>query len=163
MVTEADIPVLRALAERIWRAAYRELLSPGQIDYMLGWLYSAPMLTRKLAEGVGYEFAQLAGRPVGYLSLSHNSALHRAELHMLYLLPELHGQGFGQTMLRHALERAGRLGAGEVRLRVNRHNTRAQRAYERAGFQIESELCQDIGGGFVMDDFVMVRRLNGAG
>ena len=31
----AEIPTLRALAERIWRASYATLLSAGQIDYML--------------------------------------------------------------------------------------------------------------------------------
>jgi RimJ/RimL family protein N-acetyltransferase len=157
--TTGDIPILRALADRIWRASYQEMLTSAQMDYMLGWMYSTATLEREMAEGVRYELAELRGKPVGYSALSYDSELHRAELHKLYLAPELQGRGFGQVMLQAALAQAAKLGAGEVRLRVNRHNARALRAYDRAGFQIESELCQDIGGGFVMDDFVMVRPL----
>jgi ribosomal protein S18 acetylase RimI-like enzyme len=50
----------------------------------------------------------------------------------------------------------------KIRLRVNRGNHLAIRAYQRAGFEITEELCNDIGGGFVMDDYVMVRMLDGA-
>ena len=157
--TTGDIPILRALADRIWRVSYQEMLTSAQMDYMLGWMYSAATLEREMAEGVRYELAELRGNPVGYLALSYDSELHRAELHKLYLAPELQGRGFGQVMLQAALAQAAKLGAGEVRLRVNRHNARALRAYDCAGFQIESELCQDIGDGFVMDDFVMVRPL----
>ena len=46
-----------------------------------------------------------------------------------------------------------------VQLRVNRHNLRAQRAYQRAGFLHSHDLCQDIGNGFVMDDHVLILRL----
>jgi hypothetical protein len=31
------------------------------------------------------------------------------------------------------------------------------RAYERSGFRVAESVCQDIGAGFVMDDFVMRR------
>jgi RimJ/RimL family protein N-acetyltransferase len=53
---------------------------------------------------------------------------------------------------------AARTGAArEIELRVNRGNSRAVRAYERAGFRVAESVCQDIGAGFVMDDFVMRR------
>jgi hypothetical protein len=44
-------------------------------------------------------------------------------------------------------------------LRVNKANHRAVRAYHRAGFTITESLCQDIGGGFRMDDYVMRREI----
>lgn len=34
-VTESDFPVLRALAEEIWRQHYANILPPAQIDCML--------------------------------------------------------------------------------------------------------------------------------
>ena len=42
-----------------------------------------------------------------------------------------------------------------MRLRVNRHNDAAIRAYRRAGFVIVASDCLPIGGGFVMDDYLM--------
>ena len=44
-------------------------------------------------------------------------------------------------------------------LRVNKRNERAQEAYKAAGFAKERALVTDIGGGFVMDDFVFRRPL----
>ncbi len=157
--TAEDIPVIRGLADRIWRESYREIISLAQIGHMLGWMYSTATLAREIGEGIRYDLAERAGQPVGYLAIGVRADEHRAELHKLYLLPELQGQGAGQVMLRHAIAVAVAAGATRLELRVNRHNLRAQRAYVRADFQIERELCQDIGGGFVMDDFVMVREL----
>jgi len=44
-------------------------------------------------------------------------------------------------------------------LGVNRFNEKAIRAYRRNGFAIREELKTDIGGGFVMDDFIMEKGL----
>ncbi|HTH49905.1 MAG TPA: GNAT family N-acetyltransferase [Candidatus Limnocylindria bacterium] len=159
LATERDIPLLRQLAERIWWAAYTDLLSPEQIGHMLGWMYSEEALTRDLEAGVRYELFNVEGQSVGYLATSFHAATRHVELHKLYLLPELQGRGFGQAMLRHAISDAIAQGAGRLQLRVNRRNHRALRAYGRAGFQITGEVCQDIGGGFVMDDLVMTREL----
>jgi ribosomal protein S18 acetylase RimI-like enzyme len=60
------------------------------------------------------------------------------------------------------LEEVGRIaaaaGLAQVELRVNRSNHRALRAYRRAGFEVREAVVADIGGGFVMDDFILVRR-----
>ena len=50
--------------------------------------------------------------------------------------------------------------AKEVRLQVNKANVRAQRAYERFGFVRIEEAVFDIGGGFVMDDYIMARSVD---
>ncbi|MDB6006010.1 MAG: Ribosomal protein acetylase RimI, partial [Prosthecobacter sp.] len=42
---------------------------------------------------------------------------------------------------------------------VNKHNISAIRAYQRAGFAFEKDVITEIGGGFVMDDYVMVKML----
>ena len=60
-------------------------------------------------------------------------------------------------MLVHVVALATGRGAREVRLQVNKANLRAQRAYERSGFRRIEEAVFDIGGGFVMDDYIMAR------
>ena len=55
------------------------------------------------------------------------------------------------------LRRARTLGARDVWMQVNKRNERAIGAYLKAGFRIEKEAAFDIGSGFVMDDYLMVR------
>lgn len=155
--TANDVTLIRELAERIWRLSYVEMISPEQIDYMLNWMYSADKIAAELSEGVCWEILELEGQPVGYLSLSFDGA--EAELHKLYLLPEYQGRGLGQTMLTRALEIASSMAVTTLALRVNKQNHRALKAYQRAGFHHSHDAVADIGGGFVMDDYILRREL----
>jgi len=62
-------------------------------------------------------------------------------------------------LFRRATSEDGRRGLSRVVLGVKRFNEKAIRAYRRNGFAIREELKTDIGGGFVMDDFIMEKRL----
>ena len=156
--TADDIPLLRDLAERIWRVAYVEIIPPEQIEYMLGWMYGAAQIALELGEGVVWELAIADERPVGFFSITFKES-PRAKLQRLYLLPECQGAGLGQAMLRRVHELAASRGASEIWLQVNKQNTRAIRAYESAGYIVERSAVFDIGRGFVMDDFIMQRAL----
>lgn len=158
--TAGQIPLLRELAATIWRSAYAALLSPGQIDYMLAWMYGAETIRAELAAGRLWEIAFHGERPAGFLSLEIPPD-GQAKLHKLYLLPELHGQGLGQLMIARALTLARAGGAQRLLLQVNKANEPAQRAYLRAGFEVVQSAVFDIGGGYVMDDFIMARPLAG--
>ena len=151
-----DIPTLRALADRIWRASYAAMISREQMAYMLEWMYAAETIRREVSEGVFWEIVRLEGEDAGYLSVTFG-ADGSAKLHKLYLLPELQGKGHGQAMLAHIFAVASERGMREVRLQVNKGNVRAQRAYERYGFGHIEEAVFDIGGGYVMDDYIMAR------
>lgn len=156
--TADDIPTLRDLAERTWRVSYAAMLMPEQIDYMLVWMYAPEQIAREMQEGVAWELALVDGEPAGFFSLTIDEA-HRAKLNKLYVLPDLQGQGFGRTLLARAEELATEYGAREIWLQVNKGNERARATYERAGYTIERADVFDIGGGFVMDDFIMRRTL----
>lgn len=157
--SEAEIPALRALAERIWRTSYAEMLTSAQIDYMLAWMYAPETIAREMAEDVVWETAWLDGDMAGFHSCTLDVAEQRLKLNKLYLLPELQGSGLGQQMLERVHALAARRGARQVWLQVNKNNTRAIRAYERAGYGVERSAVFDIGGGFVMDDFIMTRTI----
>ena len=51
--------------------------------------------------------------------------------------------------------RAG--GAHRLILSVNKRNAKAIAAYKRNGFVIAESVVTDIGGGFVMDDYIMAK------
>ena len=157
--SDEDIPVLRDLARRIWHAHYPGIISREQIDYMLARMYDAEVIRSELAAGAAWDLVRHAGQPAGFSALGFDAATRRAKLHKIYLLPTLHGQGLGRQMLEHAKARAVAFGAREIHLQVNKHNSRALRAYERAGFRVRESVVADIGGGFVMDDFILALEL----
>ena len=154
--TQADIPLLRDLAGRIWRECYPGIIAPEQIEFMLGWMYSGEEIGRQIAAGVPWEIVEHDGAAIGYLSYEREPD-GRVKISKLYVLPEHQRQGHGQRLIEHIRAQARRLGAAEVWLQVNKRNERAIGAYLKAGFRIEKEAVFDIGNGFVMDDFLMAR------
>jgi ribosomal protein S18 acetylase RimI-like enzyme len=123
-------------------------------------MYSAEAIARELAAGIHWEVVRFDEIPAGYLAISVHSP-QLAELNKLYLLPELHGRGLGQAMLARALAYTGQRGYTELRLRVNKRNERALRSYQRSGFRIVDSVVAEIGGGFVMDDYILSRPVGG--
>lgn len=156
--TEADIPLLRDLAQRIWRECYPGIITPEQIEFMLGWMYSEEEIRRQLAAKIPWEIAEQDGIAIGYLSYQLEPDC-RVKISKLYVLPAQQRRGHGQQLLAHIGEQARKLGASEVWLQVNKRNERALGAYLKAGFHIAKEAVFDIGNGFVMDDYLLARAL----
>ncbi|HEY2574354.1 MAG TPA: GNAT family N-acetyltransferase [Verrucomicrobiaceae bacterium] len=156
----ADAGEISRLAHVIWPEVYSAIITPAQIEYMLGKGYTPGVLRDDMAvREVTYALIREGPKNIGYLAWSADAEQRSAFLHKLYLLPDRHGHGIGAQALAWVEEAARARGFSRLRLRVNRKNTRAIRAYVRAGFAFENELCTDIGKGFVMDDFVMIKPL----
>ena len=157
--TPADIPDVRRLAGEIWRRHYPGILSGAQIEYMLDRDYSGDALMAFLDPGPsGVALAQRDAERVGFVAWRRHDA-RAMKLEKLYVLPEHHGAGIGRALIDHVVAQARSAGCTSVRLNVNRGNTTAVRAYERCGFSIRGRGDFPIGGGFVMEDFIMERDL----
>jgi diamine N-acetyltransferase len=153
-----DLSAISELAGRIWRAHYPGILSRAQIEYMLHRMYDIEQLRRDVAAGVVYELVSDGERALGFCGYEQLPG-GELKLHKLYLEVSEHGRGIGSMVLRHVEEEARRRRLSRVVLGVNRLNEKAIRVYQRNGFAIREELKTDIGGGFVMDDFIMEKRL----
>lgn len=145
------------LAEVVWRAHYPGIISQHQIDYMLKRMYDLEVLRRELVEGICYLRAVEKGELLGFAS--YGSAADEMKLHKLYVHPQHQRRGLGGALLRQ-VERASRdRGFVTLMLTVNKRNTAAIAAYRKHGFHIRESAIVDIGGGFVMDDYVMAKAL----
>jgi GNAT superfamily N-acetyltransferase len=155
-----EAPAVADLAHTIWRAYYPGIISDRQIDHMLGLWYTEEALRREISSGAAeYALIQHGARAAGYVAHETSDGVAVLFIGKLYVLPELHGAGLGRRALEWLVRRAGEKGSGALRLRVNKQNHRAIRSYLRAGFTFVEDIVTDIGAGFVMDDFVMERRL----
>ncbi len=159
IIGEEGLPEVRDLAFAIWPQVYPGIISEAQIAYMLELRYNLEVLSDDLAKGVRFARIISGEKTIGFTAFEPRSAEGEAFLHKLYLLPEYAGQGVGAESLRWVIGQAQALGLQRLRLFVNKHNTSAIRAYQRAGFGFEKDVITEIGGGFVMDDYVMVKTL----
>jgi ribosomal protein S18 acetylase RimI-like enzyme len=156
----SGLATVRRLADEIWPETFAPILPPPQIPYMMRMMYAPEVLARELADGVRWEIVLVDSSPSGYLSWSACPGRPgTAKLHKVYLASRWHGRGVGQAMLAHAADGCRAEGFRRVLLAVNKRNDRAIRAYRRNGFAVVESVCNDIGGGFVMDDFLMAREL----
>ena len=154
--TIADIPTICSLAREIWYAHYPGIITVEQIEFMLEWMYSPDEIERQMSEHTRWELAEHDGKILGFLSYELE-ADRRVKLHKLYIGTAHQRQGYGQQILAHVLDCARQLGGTEVWMQVNKRNTAAIVAYQKAGFHIAREATFDIGRGFVMDDYLMAK------
>ncbi len=156
--TEADCELLARLAATIWRAHYGPLIGLAQVEYMLNGRYTPEKLRSYLnAPDRWLRLLKLEGETIGYCSYA--LAPGEMKLEQLYLLEAYKGRGLGGLMLRHVEAEARAHGCGTLMLTVNKRNTDSIAVYRKAGFTVREEAVFDIGNGFVMDDFVMEKRL----
>jgi GNAT superfamily N-acetyltransferase len=158
--TEADLPSIASLAGVIWRMYYPEIISTEQIDYMLAKMYSLEVLREEiLTQAICFERLLLSDELAGFASYGPTNQANVFKLHKIYLHPSWHNRGLGSLLLRHCEHETAKLGAQRLILTVNKHNSKALAAYQRNGFAITESVIANIGGGFVMDDFVMTKEL----
>ena len=124
---------------------------------MLELMYSEPSLQRQMEEGARFIFVDDDGKSVGYASYQEIEP-GIFKLHKLYVLPSQQGKGTGRFMVDYIIEQARQLGGNTLQLQVNRKN-KARDFYERIGFTVTGEFDFDIGNGFVMDDYVMEKKI----
>ncbi len=155
-----EIEQVARLARRIWPAVYAGMISPEQIRFMLDWMYAPDRIRREIHEGgVTWLHTLCDGAPVGYAAFGPIDGETRCPLHKLYVAPEWHRQGIGSLTISEIEARARRSGATSLELRVNRNNHPACALYRKCGFTLSGEDCAEIGGGFVMDDFIFRKSL----
>lgn len=147
------------LAGVIWRACYPGIISTEQIEYMLGWMYAVDEMRNQLEHGTIYERLMVDDGLRGFAAHSPTINPTERKLDKLYVHPDHQRHGYGSQLLNHVIASARTLGCRSVILAVNKRNTRAIAAYERNGFVIREAVVNDIGAGFVMDDFVMAKAI----
>lgn len=159
-VTEAAVTALREMACLIWPVAYAGIIPASQIDYMLEWMYAEETIRREIAEeSIAYHWITADGEKIGFLAAGPSSVGEPCPLHKFYLLPDRQRCGHGSAAIRALASLVSAAGATSLELRVNRDNTPAIAFYRKNGFEVYAEDCRAIGGGFVMDDFLMRRPL----
>lgn len=158
-LTKDDIIIVHQLAKTIWPEAFKDILKPDQIEYMLDWMYNVNTLTEQVQTGHLFYMITSDGIPKGFIGLEPNYPdAGTLRIHKLYVEAKDHGKGLGKALLNKAIEIGKELDVATINLNVNRYN-KAVDFYKSQGFEIVKEEDISIGKGYYMEDFVMVKEV----
>jgi len=149
-----EAEILAGLADDIWTEYYTPLIGAEQVAYMLVTIQSAEWIAQDIGQrGYRYWLAEDQGKPVAYCGAVVQ--MDRLFLSKLYVTHDYRGQGIGKQFVGIVEQWCREVGLPRIQLTVNKGNTDSIKAYEHLGFTIVDAIVTDIGGGFVMDDYVM--------
>ena len=158
-LSKDNIILVHQLAKDIWPDAFKDILEPEQIEYMLDWMYNMNTLTEQVQTGHLYYLLTDDGIPKGFVGLEPNFPdAGTLRMHKLYVMPQDHHAGLGKALLEKSIEVARELDLTTINLNVNRFN-QAVDFYKYKGFEIVKEEDINIGKGYLMEDYVMVLTL----
>ena len=161
-VTEEDTGALAELAGAIWHEYWPALIGAAQTDYMVEQFQSLPAIERDMREHA-YEYWFIhAGdddRVVGYTGGYVEPETNRFFISKIYLRADERGKHFASAVIRFYEELCRDRGLQAMYLTVNKGNELGIRAYEGNGFETIDAVETDIGSGFIMDDYIMEKRV----
>jgi N-acetylglutamate synthase-like GNAT family acetyltransferase len=152
-----DLSIIEELARVIWNEHYINIITQAQIDYMLDKMYSLESLKKQIQQE-NCEFALVCNqdRAIGFISIMPtNEEKTEYLLSKLYIHNNSRGTKAGQKLFEYSINQLTNLKI--MRLYVNRANYKSINFYFKIGFKIEKVVDQDIGNGYYMNDFIMVK------
>ena len=126
---------------------------------MLEKFQSAEAITSQIESGWEYYIAKLEGADAGYTGLVPDADRQKMMLSKLYVQKTFRGLGVGQRIIEFIEAKCRAYSITSLWLTVNRFNNGPIEWYKHHGFRITDEVKKDIGGGFVMDDYIMEKTI----
>lgn len=161
-VTAQDVPALAELAAEIWFEYWPALIGADQTAYMVERFQSREAIERDMREhAYEYWFVRAAddGRTVGYTGGHVEPRTNRFFISKIYLRAHERGKHFASAVVRFYEDLCRDRGLDAMYLTVNKGNELGIRAYAGTGFSTIDAVEADIGQGFVMDDYIMEKRV----
>lgn len=153
-VNKKNIKVLCVLAREIWTEHYTPIIGEAQVKYMLEKFQSEEAISNQIKnEGILYYLLKVKDKYVGYMSFQFRET--ELFLSKLYVLSTERGRGYGKKAMEFIEKAAIERNLDKIILTVNKNNRLAISAYKKMGFENKGSVFKNIGGGFVMDDYIM--------
>ena len=159
--SQKQIDTLCAIAKIVWHETFDSLLPPGQTDYMIDHFQSDHAVKDQMArQNYRYYLAKLEGEYAGFVGYAPwYEGQKEMYLSKVYLLSQCRGQGVVRRLFQWVEEETKKEGLSKIRLTVNKKNTHAAQVYAHYGYETVEAVETDIGSGYVMDDYVMVKHV----
>ena len=156
---ENQIENIEDLACEIWNEYFTPIIGKAQVDYMLHKFQSKKAITEQIGNGFLYFLIKHNDTPIGYMGVLPKQT--HLFLSKLYIKSAERSKGNGRKVIEFIEKLATEKGLRKISLTVNRNNSDTIAMYEKLGFENRGSIIQDIGNGFVMDDFKMEKDIQG--
>jgi len=153
VATETQVETVARLAHEIWNQHFIPIIGKAQVDYMLERFQSKEAISEQIENGYSYYLLDADSDYVGYMGLCPKE--DELFLSKLYIRVSQRGKGFGRKAIEFLEDLVREKRLSKITLTVNKNNTDSIKAYEEFGFTNLGIFVQDIGNGFVMDDYKM--------
>lgn len=160
VVNDEQIQNLAFMADTVWHEWFSTLLSPEQIDYMVKKFQSFPAMKKQMTdEGYEYYFLNVNGTNVGYIGIHIEQEHKKLFLSKLYILKPFRGKRYASEAFEFLEGVCQGMQLQLIYLTVNKYNEHSIQVYLKRGFENVKAQITDIGNGFVMDDYVMEKKV----
>ncbi len=126
---------------------------------MLRTFQTASAIAEQIGEGAVYYLLLCGDDPAGYLAYVKQRDGQGLQLSKLYVRRDRRGVGLGRAGLDLVRQDCLRMGLDRIWLTVNKYNSASISWYRHMGFEYAGSQVADIGGGFVMDDYILEKRI----
>ena len=163
VTTEVQQEQLAQLAAEIWNEYWPALIGQAQTDYMVEQFQSLSAIQRDMARAEHpYEYwfvYDAQGNLAGYTGGYEEPETNRFFISKIYLAAPYRGKHLASDIVAHYVELCYQRKLAAMYLTVNKGNELGIRCYKGKGFETIDAPSTDIGNGFVMDDYVMEKRM----
>ena len=151
---EKDLNTISKLAHFIWNAHYVPIVGQEQVNYMLDKMYSEESLLEQINQKKHiFYLIENENETIGFLSINSTNETDYF-INKFYIDQQKSNKGIGTIVLNSLIET---IKPKSLILKVNRENFKSINFYFKNQFVIASVEDFNIGNGYQMNDFVMVR------
>lgn len=158
VTSDCQIKKAAQLARTIWFEHYPSIIGIAQVQYMVEKFQCTEAIASQIEEGFQYFLIEFEKESVGYLAIKKEDDM--LFLSKIYILANHRGKGLGKAAFNFIENNAKIEDCHSIHMTVNILNKNSIRTYEKLGYKNVGSVIKDIGEGFVMDDYKMVKNLD---
>lgn len=152
--------IIQTIAHATWPLTYGKLLPAGQLEYMLDMIYSEDSIKQQMKREHQFSIGYHSGEPLGFASVEKQYiSPANFMIHKLYVLPSFQGKGIGKIFLDYLTMLARQTAHDTLMLKVFVKNQNAIRFYQHLGFQSIGEEMSELGKGYTVKDYIMIKKI----
>lgn len=152
-VYEDLVGITSSFAKEVFIDYYDRIIGNKQATYMAELFLSEKAISDLIASGAIFKIVIENNTIVGFCEYIKEE--EKIFLSKLYVHKDHRHKGIGRMMFDECLKYARNNDIHTIYLTVNKNNTSSYKIYEHLGFRNVRSVVNDIGNGYVMDDYIM--------